>query len=50
MDALVYWLQGNASTDAYVQLIAEEGTTKFYEKYGFRVRTPESSGMSFMTR
>ncbi len=50
MDALVSWLQGNASTDAYVQLVAEEGTTKFYEKYGFRVRTLESSGMSFMTR
>lgn len=49
MDTLMSWLQGNASTDAYVQLIAEEGTTKFYERYGLRVRTPESSGMSFMT-
>jgi GNAT superfamily N-acetyltransferase len=49
MDALVSWLRDNASTDAYVQLVAEEGTTGFYERYGFRVRTPASSGMSFMT-
>jgi len=49
MDALMSWLRDNAPTDAYVQLIAEEGTVRFYEIYGFRVRTPESSGMSFMT-
>ena len=49
MDALMSCLRDNASTDAYVQLIAEEGATRFYEKYGFRVRTPNTSGMSFMT-
>jgi predicted GNAT family N-acyltransferase len=49
MDALMSWLRDNASADAYVQLIAEEGATRFYEKYGFRVRTPDTSGMSFMT-
>ena len=49
MDALMSWLRDNAPTDAYVQLIAEEGTTRFCEKYGFRVQTPEGSGMSFMT-
>jgi GNAT superfamily N-acetyltransferase len=38
MDALTSWLRDNAPQDAYVKLIA-----------GFRVRTPESSGMSFMT-
>ena len=50
MGALVSWLHVNAPADAYVQLVANEGTTMFYEEYGFRVRTPESSGMSFMTR
>jgi GNAT superfamily N-acetyltransferase len=49
MDVLMSWLHDNASTGAYVQLIAEEGAASFYEKYGFRVRTPEGSGMSFMT-
>jgi GNAT superfamily N-acetyltransferase len=49
MDALVSWLRENSPSGAYVQLIAEEGTTGFYEEYSFRVRTPESSGMSFMT-
>jgi len=48
MDALMSWLRDNAPTDAYVQLIAEEGAVRFYEGYGFRVRTPEGSGMSFM--
>lgn len=49
MDALTSWLRDNAPRDAYVKLIADEGTTDFYERYGFRVRTPESSGMSLMT-
>ena len=49
MDALTSWLRDNAPRDAYVKLIAEGGTTGFYERYGFRTRTPESSGMSFMT-
>jgi hypothetical protein len=49
MNALTSWLRDNAPQDAYVKLIADEGTTGFYEKYGFRIRTPESSGMSFMT-
>ncbi len=49
MDALLSWLGGNAPPGAYVQLVAAEGTTGFYEGYGFRVRTPETSGMSFMT-
>jgi GNAT superfamily N-acetyltransferase len=49
MQALESWLGENAPPGAYVQLIADEGTPEFYEKYGFRVRTPESSGMSFMT-
>ena len=49
MDALTSWLRVNAPAGAYVQLVAEEGTTAFYERYGFRVRTPELSGISFMT-
>ena len=49
MSTLMSWLRDNAPTDAYVQLIAEEGAVRFYEGYGFRVRTPEGSGTSFMT-
>ena len=49
MDALMAWLHDNATQDAYVKLIAGAKTTDFYKHYGFRVRTPESSGMSFMT-
>jgi GNAT superfamily N-acetyltransferase len=49
MDTLTSWLHDNAPPTAYVKLIADVGTTGFYEKYGFRIRTPESSGMSFMT-
>ena len=49
MHALKSWLGENAPLGAYVQLIADEGTPEFYEKYGFRVRAPEDSGMSLMT-
>ena len=49
MYALMSWLRDHAPTDAYVQLVAEEVEVTFYEKYGFRTRTPEGSGMSFMT-
>lgn len=49
MDAVMLWLRDNAPAGSYVQLVAEEGATGFYERYGFRIRTPESSGMSFMT-
>lgn len=49
IQALKSWLGEHAPSGAYVQLIADEGTTGFYEKYGFRVRMPEDSGMSFMT-
>jgi GNAT superfamily N-acetyltransferase len=49
MQALTSWLRENTPSGAYVQLIADEGTPGFYEKFGFRVRTPESSDMTFMT-
>ncbi len=49
MEALTSWLGESAPSGAYVQLVADEGTCAFYERYGFRVRTPEDSGMSFMT-
>jgi GNAT superfamily N-acetyltransferase len=49
METLASWLAERAPSGAYVQLIADGGTPAFYERYGFRVRTPEDSGMSFMT-
>lgn len=49
MHALESWMGEHAPPGAYVHLIADEGTPEFYEQYGFRVRRPESSGMSFMT-
>lgn len=48
--ALMSWLRDNAPPTAYVKLIATEETTEFYERYGFRVRTPESSDISLMIR
>jgi GNAT superfamily N-acetyltransferase len=50
MDALVSWLTVNAPPTAFVSLIADEGLSGFYERYGFRVRPPEAPGMSFTVR
>ena len=50
MDALVFWLTVNAPPTAFVSLIADEGLSGFYERYGFRVRPPEAPGMSFTVR
>jgi len=46
MDALTSWLTVNAPPTAFVSLIADEGLSGFYERYGFRVRSPEAPGMS----
>jgi len=46
MDALTSWLTVNAPPTAFVSLIADEGLSGFYERYGFRVRSPEGPGMS----
>ena len=50
MDALMSWLNVNAPPTAFVSLIADEGLSGFYERYGFRVRPPEAPGMSFTVR
>jgi GNAT superfamily N-acetyltransferase len=50
MDALMSWLAVNAPPTAFVNLVADEGLSGFYEKYGFRVRPPEAPGMSFTVR
>jgi GNAT superfamily N-acetyltransferase len=50
MDALVSWLTVNAPPTAFISLIADEGLSGFYERYGFRVRPPEAPGMSFTVR
>jgi len=46
MDALTSWLTVNAPPTAFVSLIADEGLSGFYARYGFRVRSPEAPGMS----
>jgi GNAT superfamily N-acetyltransferase len=46
MDALMSWLTANAPPTAFVSLIADEGLSGYYERYGFRVRPPEAPGMS----
>jgi GNAT superfamily N-acetyltransferase len=50
MDALMSWLTVNAPPTAFVSLIADEGLSGFYERYGFRARPPEAPGMSFTVR
>ncbi len=50
MDALMSWLTVNAPPTAFVSLIADDGLSRFYEWFGFRVRPPEAPGMSFTVR
>jgi GNAT superfamily N-acetyltransferase len=50
MDALMSWLTVNAPPTAFVSLIADDGLSRFYERFGFRVRPPEAPGMSFTVR
>lgn len=50
MDALMAYLRENSAPGAFVSLIADAGVSGFYERYGFRVRPPESPGMSFVIR
>jgi GNAT superfamily N-acetyltransferase len=46
MDALVSYLHSNAPTTAYVSLMADHGTPRFYAKFGFIFsEMPKSSGM-----
>lgn len=46
MDSLMARLREDARPGAFVSLIAGEGVSAFYERYGFRVRSPEAPGMS----
>ncbi|MFT3801037.1 MAG: GNAT family N-acetyltransferase [Burkholderiaceae bacterium] len=46
MKALMNWLHANAPSTAYVSLMADHGTPKFYERYGFEASLlPEKAGM-----
>lgn len=46
MDSLMSRVRQGARPGAFVSLIAGEGVSPFYERYGFIVRTPESPGMT----
>jgi GNAT superfamily N-acetyltransferase len=47
MKALMAWVHANAPSTAYVSLMADHGTPKFYERYGFEPSLPpKKSGMS----
>ncbi|NRF65762.1 GNAT family N-acetyltransferase [Aquincola sp. S2] len=47
MRALMRWIHENAPSTAYVSLMADHGTPKFYERYGFEASLPpKKSGMS----
>ncbi|WP_027711445.1 GNAT family N-acetyltransferase [Dickeya chrysanthemi] len=46
IEFLISWLESNAYEGAYITLIADE--PKFYEKFGFKLVTPESEGMSMI--
>jgi len=47
MKALMAWVRANAPSTAYVSLMADHGTPKFYERYGFEPSLPpKKSGMA----
>lgn len=45
MDRVMDFLNTNAYTGSFVGLMAAPGTVKFYEKYGFKERPIDGSGM-----
>ncbi len=45
MDAVMRFLEANASPGAFVALMAAKGVAGFYERYGFRERSPDRPGM-----
>jgi len=47
MQHLMSWIHENAPDTAYVSLMADHGTPRFYERFGFEASLPpEKSGMS----
>lgn len=46
MEELMSWVHEHARPTAFVSLISDKGMSGFYERYGFKVRPPESPGMS----
>ena len=48
MDAIAQYLDEAVPKGAFVSLIAGEGVSRFYERYGFRVRPPSAPGMSYV--
>ncbi|MFT4099757.1 MAG: GNAT family N-acetyltransferase [Burkholderiaceae bacterium] len=48
MKALVNWLHANAPSTAYVSLMADHGTPKFYERYGFEASLPPKKAGMFL--
>ena len=50
MNAIMSYLRQNATPGAFVSLIADRSVSRFYERYGFKVRNPESPGMSLTIR
>ena len=45
MDAVMRFLEANASPNAFVALMAAKGVSRFYERYGFRERPADAPGM-----
>ena len=45
MNSLMDRVRASARSGTFVSLIAGEGVSDFYKRYGFRVRTPEAPGM-----
>ncbi len=46
MRALMEYLHANAPKTAYVSLMADHGTPRFYQRYGFScAELPKASGM-----
>ncbi len=45
MDTIMDYLKAHAHPGAFVGLMAAKGVSKFYERYGFKVRPSDAPGM-----
>jgi hypothetical protein len=50
MEAIMDYSRANTRPGAFVGLMAAEGTSGFYERYGFSERPGEGPGMFMMRR
>jgi ribosomal protein S18 acetylase RimI-like enzyme len=50
MDAIMEYLKANTHNGAFIGLMAAKDTSEFYERYGFKKRSPDAPGMFRVSR